>query len=132
MTNSQTDDEDGPPFKDECKASFLRLGEYKISNDNCNIYYSGKNWNSKFYLCTWTWGELINNEFPEDTNVTFIKIHLLDLDKFNLPQDGTTYGHDSIKKYVIAVYSRDSKGGSDENIFDPFKTDKYPKPKQWT
>jgi hypothetical protein len=125
-------DEDGPPFKDECKANFKRFGEYKISNDNCNIYYSGKGWNPEFYSCSWTWGELVNNEFSDDTTVTFIKIHLLDLNQFQLPDNGTDYGNDSIKKYVIAVYSRDSKGGHDESDFDPFKTGKYSKPKQWT
>jgi hypothetical protein len=127
----QADDEDGPPFKNECAAKFSRFGENKISNDNCNIYFSGKGWNPDYYSCSWTWGELINNEFSEDTNVTFIKIHLLDLDKFFIPKDGSEYGHDSIKKYVITVYSRDSKGGNDKCIFDPYKTGKYPKPKQW-
>ena len=127
-----TNDEDGPPFKDECTANFDRLGEYKIANDNCNIYYSGKGWNPEFYSCSWTWGELVNNEFPNDTNVTFFKIHLLDLDKFQIPDNGTDYGNDSIKKYVIAIYSRDTKGEHDKSDFDPFKTGKYPKPKQWT
>lgn len=127
----QTEDEDGPPFENECKANFYRFGEYKINNNNCHVYYCGKGWNPKFYSCSWVWGELINNEFSDDTNVTAITIHLLDLDRFTLPQDGTEYGNDSIKNYVIAVYGRNSEGGNAKSIFDPFKTGKYPKPEQW-
>src|SRR5689334_13186529 len=87
----EDDEESGPPFKEECKASFERFGEYKISNDYCNIYYCGKGWDNDLFSCKWTWGEIINNESSEDTNVKFIKIHLLDLDKFALPADGSDY-----------------------------------------
>lgn len=127
----KTEDEDGPPFENECKANFHRFGEYKISNSDCHIYYCGKGWNPDFYSCSWSWGELINNEFSDDTNVTAITIHLLDLERFVVPRDGSEYGNDSIKNYVIAVYGRKSGGGDAKSIFDPFKTGKYPRPEQW-
>lgn len=123
------EEEDGPPFKVECKANFERLGEYKISNDNYNIYYSGKGWDPARTACTWTWAEIINNEFPGDSGVTFFKVHLLDLEKFTLPGDGSEYGRDSIKKYVIATYSRNLNGGKESFRYDPFNTGKYPAPR---
>lgn len=123
--HSSEESDFGPPFNDTCLCNFKDFGEYKISNDNYNIYLSGKGWNPKFYSCSWPWGEIINNQMPEDTNVTVVKVHLLDLDTFAIPTNMTEYGNDSIKKYVIAVST------NTKCVFDPYKTGKYPKPKQW-
>jgi hypothetical protein len=123
------DDFDGPPFKDECLCNFKEFGSYRPNNETQHIYKSGKGWNPEFYSCSWIWGEDINNIFPEDTSVKVFKVHLLDLEEFKIPDNGTTYGNDSLKPYVIAVYTR--ANGKDNCVFDPFKTGKYPKPKQW-
>lgn len=125
-------DFDGPPFADTCLCDFHEFGDYKISENNYNIYKRGKGWNPKYYSCSWTWGEDIANIFPEDTNILVMKIHLLDLDNFTIPTNSTEFGSDSIKKYVIATYTwikGPKEGGC---IFDPYKTGKYPKPPQWT
>lgn len=129
--NVHSEEFDGPPFEEECEAGFHLAGTHKISNGNYNIYYLGKGWEPELYACSFTWGELISNGFPEDTAITGMKIHLLDLDKFVVPSDDSDYGQDSIKSYVIAVYSRDEKTGKYRTMFDPFKTGKYPKPSQW-
>jgi len=130
QVTEQEVDENTPPFKDTCKCNFKRLGFYKISNDNYNVYLSGKNWNPQFKSCSFTWGEIIFNEIPSDTNIAVLKIHLLDLDRFIVPTDLTDYGNDSIKKYVIAIYYRYKNGH--KCIFDPFVTGKYPKPQGWS
>lgn len=71
--------------------------------------------------------ESIENFIPEDTSVKDLKIHLLDVDSFLVPTDSIEYGIDSLRSYVIVVYNRNL----DKCIFDPYKTGKYPKPKQW-
>jgi hypothetical protein len=55
----------------------------------------------------------------------------LDLDKFYLPKNMTEYGNDSLKKYVIAIYTRE-KDKMGICAFDPFNTGKYHKPKEWS
>jgi len=130
--SQQEDDSEGPPFKHECLCDFKEFGSYKISDEDYNIYLRGKNWDPKLYSCSWIWGEDINNIFPEDSMVRLMKIHLLDLDHFNIPDNGTEYGNDSIKKYVIAVYTSRTGAKNDNCVFDPYKTGKYPKPEQWT
>ena len=126
------DDSGGPPFRNNCLCSFQNFGSYKISNDNYNIYYSGKGWNPNLHSCSWAWGEDVYNEIPNDTNVTVLKIHLLDLDNFSLPTNKTEYGNDTIKKYVIAIFTHNIKKGKDTcfSIFDPYKTGKYKNPIQ--
>ena len=48
-------DFDGPPFNDTCLCNFGEFGDYKISEDNYNIYNRGKGWNPAYYSCSWTW-----------------------------------------------------------------------------
>jgi hypothetical protein len=128
---NKMEDADGPPFDKECLCSFNNFGVKKKDGNELNYYYSGQGWNSNYTSCTWTWGEIINNEFPDDTNIKVVKYHLLDLTEFNIPREINDYGNDSIKKYVIAIYTVDNKKGTEKCVFDPFKTGKYPKPKQW-
>lgn len=116
---------------DSCLCDFHEFGSYKISNENYNIYLSGKGWNQKSYSCSYAWGEDVNNIFVDDTNVIVLKIHLLDLKEFNVPDNSTEFGNDSIRKYVIATYTRDKKKHTDNCIFDPYQTGKYSKPVQW-
>lgn len=126
-------DFNGTPFADTCICDFHDFGEYKISDDNYNIYKRGKGWNPNYYSCSWTWGEDISNIIPDDSTIRVMKIHLLDLDKFNIPTDLSEFGTDSIKNYVIATYTwRKGSEQGDRCVFDPFKTGKYPKPPQWT
>ena len=117
-----------PPFKDSCLCTFQKFGVYKISNSNFNVYYSGKGWNPKYNSCTYSWGEIKYNENPNDTTVTYLKIHLIDLEKFILPNNMTEYGNDSIKKYVIAICSYDYKNNKRTCTYDPFVTGKYSGP----
>jgi hypothetical protein len=128
----ESSEEEGPPFKDECLCKFDDLGKKDTENKTYNVYISGKGWNPAFTSCSWTWGEMINNISPDDTTIINVKVHLLDLDKFELPKDNSDYSNDSITKHVIAIYKRNTKTGEETCIFDPYKTGKYPRPKQWT
>ncbi len=129
---SAEDNFPGPPFDDTCLCDFHEFGDYKISSDNYNIYKRGKGWNPSYYSCSWVWGEDIANISPEDTTITIMKIHLLDLDNFTIPTDSTEFGADSIRNFVIATLTRDRVSGYEKCVFDPYKTGKYPKPPQWT
>ncbi len=121
---------DVPPFKVECNCDFKEFGRYKISDNNYNVYFSGKGWNPNIEECSFIWGEIVSNIVP-DTNITFLKIHLLDLNVFDLPTNLTDYGNDSLKNFVIAVYYFDKNVAGDKCIFDPFRTGKYHIPKGW-
>lgn len=68
---------------------------------------------------------------PDDTNITVVKVHLLDLENFTLPTSLTEFGNDTLKQYAIAAFTYDKKSGKAHCEFDPYKTGKYPKPKQW-
>jgi hypothetical protein len=122
-------EEDGPPFKIKCNSQVREFGRLKLNDSILNVYFSGKNWNPNNDECTYIWGEIINNIVPEE-DVKLLKIHLLDLDSFLIPDNQTDYGIDSIYRYVVCVYYYKPDSGSYE-IFDPFKTGKYPKPKGW-
>ncbi len=104
IIDSSEYDENGPPFKHNCLATFSLLGQYNIRDSMCHVYYSGYGWNNNFPSCSWIWAELAYNESPQNFGAKQFKLHLLDLRHFNIPGNGTEYGHDSIKKYVIAVY----------------------------
>ncbi|BDX37830.1 hypothetical protein CYCD_11850 [Tenuifilaceae bacterium CYCD] len=115
--------------RNDCLCSFKKFGEHKTSDDNYNIYLSGKGWNSNLESCSFTWGEITFNTIPADTSVKILKIHLLDLDQFEIPTDDREYTNDSIKKYVISIYTRDNVKGNYSITYDPFNTGKYSKPK---
>jgi hypothetical protein len=127
--DSNLSNEMGPPFKIECPCNVHSLGFYKINNDNFNFYLSGKGWDPDIYACNYILSEIKENINPPDTNITYVKIHLLDLDKFVLPNNSTEYGNDSIKKYVIAIFMHDIKKGTYSSKYDPYKTGKYHAPK---
>lgn len=128
-SNSIEKENEVPPFKNRCLCKFNEFGYYKISDNNYNVYFSGKNWNPDLNDCAFIWGEIVNNIVP-DPSVTLLKIHLLDLNNFSIPSNLTEYGNDSIKKHVIAIYYYDQKSPG-KSVFDPYKTGKYRKPKGW-
>jgi hypothetical protein len=122
-------EEDGPPFKIKCNSQVREFGRLKLNYGILNVYFSGKNWNPEIEACTFIWGEIINNIAPEE-DVKLLKMHLLDLDSFLIPDNQTDYGNDSINKFVICIAYYKPDSGAYE-IFDPFKTGKYPKPRGW-
>lgn len=124
--SDSTSDDDGPPFKHNCLASFRELGQYKINDSLCHVYYSGKGWNKDFPACFWIWSELAYNESAENFNAKYFKLHLLDLETFKIPDNGTEYGNDSIKKYVIAVFDCPPGDSTYSVLYDPNNTGKYP------
>ena len=124
--------EDGPPFTDTCLCSFDYIGKIRTGTKRFDLILAGKGWNPSFYSCSWTWGELIYNEFPPDSMVTDFRIHLVDIDKLDKNTDSTFLTTEQFNENLIATYS---KTGNNEYMtvkFDPNKTGKYPKPKQWT
>lgn len=123
--------EDGPPFSDTCLCSFDYIGKIRSGTSRFDLILAGKGWNPIYYSCSWTWGEIINNEFPPDSLVTDFRIHLVDLDKLEKNIDSTFLKSKQFNDNLIATYS---KIGNNEFMickFDPNRTGKYPKPKQW-
>ncbi len=111
-------------FIDTCKCSFAYIGEIKSSKNRLDLIISGKGWNPNYYSCSYTWGELVNNEFPPDSTIQDFRVHLMDLEKVeNL--DSSFFVSKAFNDNLIATYY---KGIC---VFDPNKTGKYPKPKQW-
>lgn len=126
------DNEDGPPFSDTCLCSFDNIGKIRTSEKRFDLILAGKGWNPSFYSCSWTWGELINNEFPPDSTITDFRIHLVDLDKLDNKLDSTFLTTKQFNENLIATYSKTGNNKYMTCKFDPNKTGKYPKPKQWT
>lgn len=130
-SESELVDEVGPPFSDTCLSSFDYIGNIRVDENRFDLILSGKNWNPEYYSCTYTWGELINNEFPPDTLVKDFRIHLIEVDSLPNDLDSTFFETEIFKTKLIATYS---KGKNEEYMtckFDPNKTGKYSKPKQW-
>ena len=125
-------DEGGPPFSDTCLSTFEPIGEVKFKGGRLDLILSGKGWNHKYYSCTWPWGELISNESPSDTASIDFRIHLVDLDKTQLVIDSAFLQSQLFKDNLIATYSKDPDKEYMTCKFDPNKTGKYQKPKQWT
>jgi hypothetical protein len=126
------DNEDGPPFSDTCLCSFDYIGKIRTSEKRFDLILAGKGWNPSFYSCSWTWGEIINNEFPPDSIISDFRIHLVDLDKLDNNLDSTFLTNKQFNENLIATYSKTSNDEYMTCKFDPNKTGKYVKPKQWT
>lgn len=124
--------EDVPPFTDTCLCSFDYIGKIRTGTKRFDLILAGKGWNPSFYSCSWTWGELINNEFPPDSMVTDFRIHLVDIDKLDKNIDSTFLTTKQFNENLIVTYSKTGKNEHMTCKFDPNKTGKYPKPKQWT
>jgi hypothetical protein len=116
------------PFKYKCECSFRVFGYKKVSNDNYNIYVCGKGWDPRYNSCVYAWGLLLADVDPKDTTVTEFRVHFLDLENFEIPVDDSDYGQDSLQKYVIAIYKKETKYGYNMTLFDPFYTGKYKEP----
>lgn len=123
--------EDGPPFSDTCICSFDYLGGFRYNNDRYDLLISGTGWNPNYWSCTFTFGELISNEFPPDTLINDFRIHLVDLKKINKPLDSILFESALIQKNLIATQKLWPGDAYTKCKFDPNKTGKYPKPKQW-
>lgn len=126
------DNEYGPAFSDTCLCSFDYIGKIRTGISRFDLILAGKGWNPTYYSCSWTWGEIICNEFPTDSLVTDFRIHLVDIDRLDKNIDSTFLQSKKFNDNLIATYS---KTGNNEFMtckFDPNKTGKYPKPKQWT
>jgi len=125
-------DDGGPPFSDTCLCSFDYIGEIRTGVNRLDLLIAGKGWNPSFYSCSWTWGELISNEYPPDSIITDYRVHLVDLDKLEASVDSTFLTSKQFNDNLIATYSRTDNEEYWTCKFDPNKTGKYPKPKQWT
>lgn len=121
----------GPPFSDTCACSFDIIADIKSNENRQDLILSGKDWNPDFYSCSWTWGEFINNESPTDTMIKDFRIHLIDLEKINGKVDFTFLNSKEFNENLIATYSKSVGEKYMTCKFDPNKTGKYPKPKQW-
>ena len=131
-TSSHMDTEDGSPFSDTCLCSFNKLGEVRWNKDRCDVFISSKGWNPDYYSCSWSWGEFINNESPEDTSIIDFRIHLVDLDKIHQTIDSAFLSSKYFNDNLIATFSKTQGEKYRTCKFDPNKMGKYPKPKQWT
>jgi hypothetical protein len=118
-----------PPFNINCPCTPGLAGELMISKNNFNYYLLCKNWDSNIYACSYMIDEEIDNLRAPDSSITFLRIHLLDLENFIIPNNSTEYGNDTIKKYVIAIFTHDIKNKKWFSSYDPFKTGKYSSPK---
>ncbi|MES2132670.1 MAG: hypothetical protein V4506_09985 [Bacteroidota bacterium] len=131
MVESIGDNNDGgPPFSDSCSCTFNTLAHIKSGN-TLDLVLSGKGWNPNAYSCSWTWGEIIHNEFPDDPTIEEFRIHLLDLDSIHQKSDVPFLQSKEFKQNLIATYSKSEGQTSYTCKFDPNKIGKYPKPKQW-
>ncbi len=123
--------EDGPPFSDTCKCSFNYLGGFNYNKSRYDLLISGTGWNPEYWSCTFTFGELISNEFPPDTLITDFRIHLVDLQKINKKLDSAFFESAIIQENLMATQRLWPGDEYTKCKFDPNKTGKYPKPKQW-
>lgn len=119
-----------PPFNDTCVSSFARIAQVKI-NDTIETIVSGKDWNPEYCSCTYTWGELINNEIPNDSSFKSHRIYLVDLDSIESTIDKEYLDSDEFKNYTIAKYYKKEGEEYKKSYFDPYKIGKYPKPSRW-
>jgi len=128
---SEIDNEDEPPFSNTCDCTFNYIGEIKTGENRFDLILSGKGWNPEYYSCSLIWGEMINNEFPPETTITDFRIHLIDIVKITEVKDSTFFDSETFKTKLIATYSKNAEEKYMTCKFDPNKTGKYPKPKQW-
>ena len=130
-TTPKINNEDGPPFSDSCICSFDFIAEFKYNDHRFDLILSGKGWNPDFWSCTYSFGELMSNEFPPDTTITDFRIHLVDLEKFESEVDSAIFESELIQNKLIATQRLWPGDEFTKCKFDPNKTGKYPKPKQW-
>lgn len=143
ITNNETDsgkinsiiptitNENGPPFTDTCNCLFEYIGGFHSSKNRYDLIICGKDWNPKSWSCSYTFGEIINNEFPPDTTITDFRIHLVDIKKSNKKIDLAFFESDVIQKNLIVTQRLWPGDKFSKCKFDPNKTGKYPKPEQW-
>lgn len=124
-------DQNGPPFTDTCSCSFNRIGGIKSEKGRFDLIIEGKGWNPNSYSCTYSWGELISNEFPPDSSISDFRIHLLDVAMPDQKIDSTFLKSEIFNNNLIATYSK-CKGEKYMTCkFDPNNTGKYPRPRKW-
>ena len=124
-------DQNGPPFSDSCACTFNYIGEIRSEIDRYDLLISGKGWDPNSYSCSYSWGELISNEFPPDPLISDFRIHLLDIEILDQKIDSTFLRSEIFNNNLIATYSKRDGEKYMTCKFDPNKTGKYPKPKQW-
>lgn len=117
------------PFKYPCESSFKYIGVIKVSDTRWEEIQIGKGWDSRRHSCTFVWGEHIYNNFPPDTVITDFRMHLVDLDSFDIELTPEFLKSTLFKKNLIVTTIN---GENDlKTIWDPNKTGKYPKPNHW-
>jgi hypothetical protein len=117
------------PFKYPCESTFEYVGLVKISESRWEEIQIGKGWNPKQHSCSFTWGEHIYNNFPPDTSITDFRMHLVDLDRAEIELTPEFINSRLFKEHLIVTSI--SGAGELKTFWDPHKTSKYPKPKQW-
>ena len=123
--------EDGPPFSDSCTCRFDYIAEFRYNDHRYDLILSGKEWNPEYWSCTYSFGELISNEFPPDSLITDFRIHLVNIEKFDTKMDSILFESEYFQNNLIATQRLWPGDEYTKCKFDPNKTGKYPKPEQW-
>ncbi len=131
VKDSKFIDQNGPPYSDSCACSFSYIGEIRSGKGRFDLIICGKGWDPNSYSCSYSWGELIANQFPPDSLISDFRIHLLDIEIPNQKIDSTFLNSEIFNNNLIATYSKSNGEKYMTCKFDPNNTGKYPKPKQW-
>lgn len=119
-------------ISDTCLCSFETLKGFYYNQIRYDLIITTSNWNPNDYSCTYSFGELISNEFPPDSIITDFRIHLIDIKKLDFRLDSASFESETIQKQIIATQKLWDGDDFVKCKFDPNHTGKYPKPKQWT
>ncbi len=120
---------DEPPFNYPCDFDFIDMGIVRVSDSTWEEIQAGKGWDSRKASCTWVYGEHVYNNFFPDSVVTEYRTHLVDLDSSQIEMTPEFLNSELFKSHVIVT----TINGKDvfETQWDPNKTGKYQKPRQW-
>lgn len=120
---------DEPPFNYPCDFDFIDMGIVRVSDSRWEEIQCGKGWDSRKGSCTWVYGEHIYNNFFPDSTVTEYRTHLVDLDSSQIEMTPEFLNSELFKSHLIVT----TINGKDvfETQWDPNKTGKYQKPRQW-
>lgn len=111
-----------------CNGSFKGFGVRRAGR-TYHIYKCGRRVNLMNRECQFIFGEGIYNNDPEIDGVDTVITHLIDVEAFVIPSNGTEYGSEEMKAKVICVSVNDHH--RIRIIVDPFGFGIYKAPKGW-
>lgn len=118
-----------PPYKYPCACSFQYVGVVRVSESRWDEIQLGKGWDGRRHSCSFTWGEHINNNFPPDSTITDFRMHLVDLDSADILLTPEFLNSKLFKDHLIVTSINGVNSLTTK--WDPNRTGKYVKPKQW-